>query len=179
MAGKSLLDNQFSSTIERAIERAVGFRISAIRPKPIWNLDNQNEAHLDWIAETLNSISWWTGYNKDGKIAAIKEAVNLHRLRGTPASFTLFGRLAGVAIRWEIADALNTDSEILVHFYISPSVYSDSTSEWQEYVKRVLRILLPFWLTLGNLNVIIVYEAKQYILSTAQAIEIKADMGYA
>lgn len=177
MAGKSILENQYSFKSERAAE-AIGVRLSGILTYPLWDLENQREEVLDFIAETVQAIGFWAGYPVDGKRSIIRNALRLHQLKGTVAGLKLFGQLGGFSIRWISNNYDVANSEFTIDFFVSPSVFSENTPDWQEYIKRTLTKLLPVGRRLRNFTIESVFEGHLYYSKSAQAIDVKIGLGY-
>lgn len=74
-----------STTLERAVDRAVGARhvaLPSLLPS-IWDADTCPAALLPWLAWAVSVDEWDEGWSIEKKRAAIRDAPEIHRRKGT------------------------------------------------------------------------------------------------
>ncbi|MFY9810823.1 phage tail protein I [Aquabacterium sp.] len=77
-----------ATPFELALEQATGNRIDAL-PAPlrdVWNPDTCPPNMLPWLAWAFGVESWSAGWTVEERRAAIKSAVEVKKLKGTPAA---------------------------------------------------------------------------------------------
>lgn len=123
-------------------------------PAP-WDVDNINEDMLARLAETLQADAWTAELgNLTYRRRVVREALLLHRNRGTERALTLFAELAGFTILWSLTRSGSPERNTGIDIYVTPSVFADATERWVSYISFVLERLLPYWLTLNFVSVL-------------------------
>lgn len=82
---KSLLPPN-ATALERRLEQATAPRAAPRIIPTLWNADTCPLALLPWLANAMSVDDWDPNWPEAKKRAAIREAPQLHRIKGTPAA---------------------------------------------------------------------------------------------
>lgn len=77
-----------STPLERAVDRSMAARHAALPAlvPSLWNADTCPAALLPYLAWAVSVDEWDEGWSVDKKRAAIREAPEIHRRKGTPSA---------------------------------------------------------------------------------------------
>lgn len=121
-----------TTALERAIEATQARATDLPVPLPdLWNPDTCLAGMLPWLAWTLSVDEWQTAWSEDIKRAVIRDAVQVHRKKGTP--WAIKRLLASVGARADLREWWQMDPpgqahtfEIDVYANTIPAVEEDT-----------------------------------------------------
>ena len=164
---------QHATKVEYALEQSASNRISGLLPPPPWDYNVVDIDSLARLAQTLSADAWTPTLATDQyRRELIQDAVKIHRLRGTPASLTVFSLRAGFVASYTLnRDSGNARNES-VNVFITPTVYQDSDFNWVAYVRRVIAGLLPLGIAVNSITVAPITDVNTHVGAVARTRDI-------
>ena len=146
----TLTKDQFTTPIERVMERSVSGRISSIVQIRDMELEYAGELQ-PFYAENVNSPNWpiKIGSNKL-RVNAIESGLVLNKFRGTKFAIDHFAMSAGFSYVMTLENQ-TIISRPKANFEVTSSVFSIADVNWITYLERVLRYLLPTRISIGTI----------------------------
>ena len=169
----SLADGQYQTPMEVALERACGFRISALAAAlgRLWDPATVPASMLPWLAQTVDADLWPGAIGGEAlQRLAIQDAHYIHRHRGTAAALQRFAQRAQFTVSWELHDRVGTTPAGITVF-VNPGAPGVATLLWVEYVTRVIGRLVPGWLILVAVHVLQAGRETGYTAGAGSAWE--------
>ena len=153
---QELTHGAYQSDVEVAlVTAALPFLEKLLDVPAPWDAENVNEDMLAHLAFTLQADAWTPELgNEVYRRRVVREALLLHKYRGTDLALTIFARLAGFVILWTFTRSGSPERNTGIEIYVTPSVFQDATPEWVSYISFVLERLLPYWLELDFVSVL-------------------------
>lgn len=127
-----------STPAERALEQATA-RIGAV-PVPIatlWNPDTCPIAILPWLAWALSVDNWDSGWSETSKRASLREAISIHRVKGTIGSVKRALAAAGYGDA-EVVERFGWERHDGTYNYDGAITYA-APDHWAEYRINLVR----------------------------------------
>ena len=150
----TLTDDQHTTPVERALERAAGHRMSSIMPSPPWDYEGISESTLAYLAETLSTDAWTAALaDLSYRRQVVLDSIYINRFRGTRPALERFANRAGFVIRYVLHRDDSDTRNASVDIYITPTVYEHSSVDWVDYVARVILGLLPLGISINFITV--------------------------